>query len=404
MAGGRGQAFVGCSAEEDRSRVEESQLYQVREVRFDQDLSALLPGWKECNARAADHTIVCDPEWLQERYKQERADLRAYLLERDGAVIGAAAFEFSQHRVGRRFGSLIRVPNLPVTMARLLGYTPNLPAQEAAHDLLFQRLLSLELDTIYMTCIKADSFFWHYLHSSPLIRRQFRLYSETGLRPHPYLSMIGPFDDYMRKFSSKDRNNYSRRIRKLREQGEVELVRVTEPEQIDSFVEAAAAVSRKTYQYRALGIGIRNPDRLKQWLKWVARQGWLRSYLLKCGGAPCAFQLAYQYQGTFLGVEVGYDPAWSKLGIGITQQLLALEDLFQVNRPDRCDFGAYAEYKQLLANEAYADALIWLFRRRPYPLFALHSYRLSIATSQAAGGVLRRLNLKSRVKRLLRKQ
>lgn len=77
------------------------------------------------------------------------------------------------------------------------------------------------------------------------------------MRPHPLIRMTGSFDDYLRNFSSKDRNNYSRRIRKLRQQGEVELIRITEEPQIDSFVEAAA-VSRKTYQYRVLGVGIRN--------------------------------------------------------------------------------------------------------------------------------------------------
>lgn len=126
--------------------------------------------------------------------------------------------------------------------------------------------------------------------------------------------------------------------------------------------------------------------------------------MLKCGGVPCAFQVAYQYHGTFLGIDVGYDPAWSKLGVGITQQLLALEDLFRENKPDRCDFGAHAEYKELLANEAHSEVLVWLFRRWPYPLFALNSYRLSVATSQAAGRVMHRFNLKSRVKRILRRQ
>lgn len=97
-----------------------------------------------------DHTIVCDPEWLQERYKQERANLRAYLLERDGAVIGAVALEFSRRRLACQLGNL-KVPNLPLKVFRLLGYNPDMPAEGAAHDLLFQRLVNLEFDAIYMS-------------------------------------------------------------------------------------------------------------------------------------------------------------------------------------------------------------------------------------------------------------
>ena len=377
--------------------------YQILEVPMDQDLSAILPAWKEFQASSREHTIVCDPEWVLERSKQERADIRAYLFERNSQIFGAVPLEFYHHRLACHLGDL-NVMNLPLKMVRVLGYTPTIPQDESAHDLFFERLLSLEFDAIYMTCIRADSFFWWYLKNSSLIKKHLHLYSARGMRPHPFIRMIGSYDDYLRKFSSKSRNNLSRQHRKLREKGEVELIKVTEEADVNSFVEAAVDISQKTYQFRVLGIGIRDPDRLKEWLRWVARQGWLRSYLLKCGGSPCAFQVSYQYNRIFLGMEVGFDPAWSKLGVGIIQQLLALEDLFRNNTPDLCDFGAYADYKHFLANDAHSDALVWLFRRRLYPHFALNTYRLFSATSKTSGAILSGLNLKSRVKGLLRKQ
>jgi hypothetical protein len=279
-----------------------------------------------------------------------------------------------------------------------------MPPDDSAHNLLFERLLSVEFDAIYMTGIKTDSFFWLYLRNSPFIKKYFYFYSNRGVTPHPFIRITCPYNDYMRKFSSKTRNNLSRQLRKLREKGEVELVKVTSESDVNSFVDAAAEISRKTYQYRVLDIGICNPDRLKEWLKWAARRGWLRSYLLKCCGSPCAFQVSYQYYGTFLGIEVGFDPAWNKFGVGIVQQLLALEDLFKNDKPDVCDFGGYADYKQFLANDAYSDALVWLFRRRPYPYLALNTFRLFSETSKTAGAILSSLNLKSKMKHLLRKQ
>lgn len=370
---------------------------------MDQDLSAVIPRWKECNAQFADRSIASDPEWLQERFRREKANIRVYLLERDAKIVGAIPLEFYRHRLDCHLGDL-SMARIPLNMFRILGYTPNMPAEQSAYDLFFERLLAFEFDAIYMTCIKADSFFWQYLHRSALIRRHFLFYSERGLRPHPYIRIEGSFEDYIQKFSSKTRNNFSRQVRKLRETGDVELVRITEERQVDSFTGAAAEISRKTYQFRVLRIGVRDPEGLKEWLKWAARQGWLRSYLLKCAGIPCAFQIAYQYNRTFLGVEIGHDPAWSKLGVGIIQQLLAVEDLFKQSRPDICDFGAYAHYKQFLANDAYSDALVWLFRRRPYPLLALGTYRLFDAISKTAGAVLDQVNLKSKVRQWLRKQ
>jgi hypothetical protein len=378
------------------------QAYHIREVQLDQDLSAILPGWKKCNERFAHHTMFCDPEWLLERVKQKNANIRAYLLGTEQDLMGAAAFEFYTKRLIARLG-YFKLANLPLKVCRLLGYTPNMPEEKSAYDLLFQQLLNFEFEAIYLECIRTDSFFWQYLRQSPLVKKHFLFYSDHGVRPHPYIRMNGSFEDYMRKFPSKTRNNFSRRIRHLREHGEVKLVRVTQESEIDSFVKAAAEISRKTYQFGALGLGIRDPHQLRKWLKWAAQRRWLRSYLLECGGLACAFQLSYQYNRTFLGVEVGYDPALSKLGVGIVQQLLALEDLFQENTPDFCDFGTYAEYKEIFANEAYLDAQIWLFRRRLSPLFKLSTFRVFRETSKAAGNVLDRLNFKSKAKRWLRK-
>jgi len=392
---------VSVEAIEMRDEFGENSPYVIREVRLDQDFSAILSSWKDCNARFADHTIVCDPEWLQARSKLEKVDIRAYLFEKDRQILGAVALEFYHHRLDCKLGDLI-VLKVPLNMFRLLGYTPNLPPDESAYDLLFERLLSLGFDAIYMTCIRIDSVFWRYLHESPLIKKHFHFHSVRDRWPHPLIRMTGSFDNYMRKFSSKTRSNFSRQVRKLREKGEVELVRITEESEVSAFVDAAAEISRRTYQFRVLGIGIRNPDRLKEWLKWAAQQRWLRCYLLKCGGVPCAFQMAYQYNGTFLGLEVGYDPAWSKLGVGIIQQLLALEDLFKENSPKICDFGGYADYKQLFGNDAYSDAFIWLFRRRPYPLLALSVYRLFDTTSKTARAILDRLHLTAKIRRLLR--
>jgi Acetyltransferase (GNAT) domain len=377
--------------------------YQIREVRMDQNLSSMIPAWKECNALFQDHSIVCDPQWLQARCEIEKANIRAYLFERDARIMGAVPLEFYHHRLDCTLGDFT-VLKVPLKMFRLLGNNPNLPSEESPHNQLFQQLLALEFDAIYMTGIKSDSFFWCYLRDSPLIKKHFYSYSVRGLLPHPFIRVRGSYSDYMQKFSSKSRNNISRQLKRLGDKGEVELVKVTKESEVGSFVAAAAEISRKTYQFRVLGIGIRNPEQLKNWLKWAAQQGWLRSYLLKCGGVPCAFQVAYQYNRTFFGLEVGYDPSWSKLGVGIVQQLLALKDLFKNDPPHICDFGGYADYKQFLANDATSEALIWLFRRRPYAFIALNTYRLFSETSKTAGGVLSRLNLKSKVKHLLRKQ
>ena len=67
--------------------------------------------------------------------------------------------------------------------------------------------------------------------------------------PHPLIQMSGSFDDYMQKFPRKTRYKRLRELRILIKQGEVQAVRVTKPQDVDAFVNAAVEVSKKTYQY-----------------------------------------------------------------------------------------------------------------------------------------------------------
>jgi hypothetical protein len=387
----------------DAAGCKPSSAYQIREVRLDQDLSGILPGWNQCNARFHDHTIHCDPEWLQEQFKREKTNILVYLFESEAEIMGAVPVAFSHQPLICQFGDFV-VGRFPLRVLRLLGYTPNMPAEEPAYDMLFRQMLTSDFDAVFMNYVRADSLLWRYLQTSSLIRKHFDFYSQRGPMPHLVLRMTGTFSEYMQKFSSKTRKNRLREIRKLRDRGHLQLIRVTEPEEVDTFMDAAAEISGKTWQYKRLGWGIIawGVELLKENLRFLAQRGWLRSYLLKCGGVPCSFIIGQQYGGRFYHAVIGFDPAWTEWSVGTVIQLLVLEDLFNNKPPEVYDFATFAEYKKYFSNESYPEAIVWLFRRRPYSLMASSAFRLCCAASMNAGRILDRLNLKSRVKRLLR--
>ena len=100
----------------------------IREIRLDQDLSSLSEGWKKCNSRFHDHSIHCDPDWIDAHFKRRKKDVQIYFLERDGEVIGAVPFVLSQEPLLCRLGPSI-IAKLPLRSLKLQGYTPNLPAK-----------------------------------------------------------------------------------------------------------------------------------------------------------------------------------------------------------------------------------------------------------------------------------
>ena len=96
------------------------------------------------------------------------------------------------------------------------------------------------------------------------------------------------------------------------------------------FVSKAVAISRKTYQWHLLGLGLRKPEQLERTLTAMAARGWTRCYLLECGGVPTAFMIGYQYRGTYHYVDVGFDPDWEKFSVGTMLHLAVLRELTDV--------------------------------------------------------------------------
>jgi GNAT acetyltransferase-like protein/PilZ domain-containing protein len=374
----------------------------IREIRLDQDLRAFRKSWKECNSRFHDHTIHCDPDWIEEHFKRQKENVRIYFLESERQVIGAVPFVLSQEPLPCRLGEPI-VAKFPLRILSLRGYTPNMPAETSVYDMLFGRILESEFDAIQLSHVKTASFLWSYLHSSPLIQKFFSFYTQSGPLPHPLIRLNGSFAGYMNKFSPKVRKNRLREIKRLRACGDVQFIRVTKASEVDAFLEVAYGISQKTWQFvrHRWGIGARDIDVVRSEMHFLAQRGWLRSYLLKCGAVPCSFIIGRQYGRTFYTGAAGVDPAWRSYSAGTVLFLLVLEDLFRENSPQFWDLDDYVRYKEHFANESYLEASVWLFRRRAYPLLASSIYRACNATSKKVGAVLDQLHLKSRVRQLI---
>ena|ERR1035437_592688 len=79
-----------------------------------------------------------------------------------------------------------------------------------------------------MENVKTRSFLWNYLRSSALIRRGFHFYTKGRPLPHFFVRLDGTFESYLKKFSAKTRENRLREIRRLRERGQLNLLKVSQ--------------------------------------------------------------------------------------------------------------------------------------------------------------------------------
>ena len=175
-----------------------------------------------------------------------------------------------------------------------------------------------------------------------------------------WLDLPASFEKYLASMASDTRYNLLRRRRKLEAEagGRMELLRTTRPDQVPLFIEQADRVSAQSWQAAALGMAGHSNETERIRLTRIAEAGWLRSYVLQCGGVPVAFVLGYQYGDAYYHDETAYDQSWAKWGPGTVLNLMLIEDLFGENRPAVLDFGfGDNEYKRVFGSRT-GDACV----------------------------------------------
>ena len=168
--------------------------------------------------------------------------------------------------------------------------------------------------------------------------------------------------------------------------------------------DVAAAINRKTYQYRLFGESVDAEADSVAAARRSAQAGCFRSFVLWGEDQPVCFVLGHQRaDGTFEHRQTGYDPAFRDCAPGIFCNIQLLQRLYARNRPTLLDFGSGdSDYKRLFSNESRTTAnpilvpnlvryrvLIWLFDA-------------SARFNMAVAGALQRWGVKDWIKRRLR--
>lgn len=379
--------------------------YRLEAATLDNVSPAVLAAWEALRAEKYAGSPMHDPKWLRGYFEGQTGNFLIYSLARGANICGLAMFLKRDWPLKWHLGEF-PVATFSMTRLRLMGGDVAFPQEEAAYDLLFSKLAESGhgFDAVYVEEVATDSFLWQYLQNSDVIRRRYLKYQPDPPSRRPILRFEGTFEQYMGKFSSKHRKNRRREISKLREGalGEMEFLRFDTPESVDPFLSEAVELSRKTYQWAIHERGLKLTDLFRLRLEFAARHGWMRCYLLRCGGRACAFLLGYQYEGRFMMEEIGFDPELAKHSVGTVMLMLAMEDLFNHRRPDILDFGDYGRYKEMLATDSYEQAKILLFRPGLKSQFMRTGHRFCTSTSRTISSALEKSNLKAAIKKRLR--
>lgn len=216
-----------------------------------------------------------------------------------------------------------------------------------------------------------------------------------------------PWEEYLRAFSTKARQNIQRSVRKYAiRQGDAEYFQVCQNrEDIAWFHREAVRISRQTYQSRLLKAGLPDSPEFGAHLQRLAQEGRARGYLLKDLGEPVAFAWCSLHEGRLSYEVVGYLPALAASSPGTVLLYKILELGFASADFKLVDFGAgEAQYKSVFATDKLTFADVYLFRPslKHRSLLWLHCKLGGLSDGLVA--LLERAGWKAKVKKWLRRR
>lgn len=146
----------------------------------------------------------------------------------------------------------------------------------------------------------------------------------------PYVEIPDSKEKLLANLSPKFRRELKRRLCKLeREKGRVELKYYSELGSLKQAMEILFKLHQKRWKLRGeAGVFERQEARdiSMQTAMLFAERNWLRMYFLTVNAEPVAADLSLEYGGKMYGHLCGFDPDYSKYGVGNLLQLKVFEE------------------------------------------------------------------------------
>jgi hypothetical protein len=254
-------------------------------------------------------------------------------------------------------------------------------------------ILGLPSASALYTAIAAPRRDFHVLKSGP----------EYGRR---VIELGNTYDAYLQELGSKTRKSLRYQETQLRKNTKSFTVRgFAAVAEVPEFLHGAQQISQKTYQWHLLGQGVRDNEPMRKRLLDAASHGWFRSYVLYCDDVPAAFMLGYLYKGNYECVEIGYDPAWAKFSVGNILHLEVVRDLTSPAVGARFFDFMYGDSpnKARLTNRTWPERNYYLIPRTLRMTAWTNLARGFNATTEGVGKILDRYDLKTKLRRLVRR-
>lgn len=351
-----------------------------------------------------------DLKWIEGVAQAPSKSIAVYVFGNEGTVDGYAPFLIHPATLDCKLGGTTLLQRR-IRRHVLVG-GPVTVRDESSHNAGLFRALRPQLekdDVVFLGAVQAGSVLAHQLqHRSPLHRDYYVLPYGPAYQRRRIRFEGNDYEAYLKSLRKTTRRDLKRSEKKfLARAGDRHRTRRFEsPAEAELFLQHATEISRKTYQWHLLGLGMRDQEDRATNFNHAASQGWFRSYVLYVDDKPIAFQAGYLHRHTYYAHNTGYDPEWREAHAGrfllteIFKDLLADDEAVET-----FDFlWGDGLLKSRLANTEQTERHYYLFPKTLHGALLYYPLRLVNLMAAAASAVLERLRLKTYARRLIRRR
>ncbi len=271
---------------------------------------------EQCPERESFQTHEWVTTWW--KYFGKGNDLWILLLKEDNQLLGIAPLM----RVSKRYNGIsVRQLQFPNNGCSLRS---NFIAPGRSHEIFsaFAQYLkghSREWDVLILDGISEKS--QHYQHlcialgESGLSRTRDDIIYEVS-----YIPWEGDWEGFLNTRSKKFRKNIRLTMNRLKALEGVEIVRMANPENIESAVNEVLKIELRSWKIRHGEVVLHQPgyqDFFVEILKHYSGQGGSEAILLKYGDRTIGGLFGIIYKGTFYGLKMSYDEEFGSLSPGL---------------------------------------------------------------------------------------
>ena len=304
-------------------------------------------------------------EWFEYINDHAKDDLYIYIIRNESKdIIGIIPLQVFTYRLVitvKKFNIL----NIPIRSAEILGGR----LMVDSHDIAYRALVDILYDqgsnisAIYFKSLPEESFTAKEITNNWANSDNARLYFPYTDRFLHSVELPDTFDEYKKKFNSKKRNFYKRRIRQLNEcfDGDLSFDCIQEEDHVEDFVDKVESMLKHTWKDKYYNVSDTIPD--VEALKHLAKKNMLRAYILSSNNEAYAFVIGYVFRGVYHYSDLGYHEKVSKYSPGTVLLYLLIQDLIDKKDVVSVNFGIHdARYKREFGNKHIKDCSVLILK------------------------------------------